>query len=603
MKDDSKKFSFHAKKIPMGPGCYLFWDKDGEILYVGKAKHLRKRVASYFQKNKQPAKTRVLVSKVDRIETRVVNSEMEALILENNLIKELSPRFNIRLKDDKNFVYLHVTNEDWPKMEITRRLVRDGSFYLGPKTSTKEFRETVRFCQKFFRIRMVKSSLDYYPHLLSGKFEVSREEYLKNVSMMKQFLGGQTRNVLQVLQSRMMGFAEDKNFEAAAKTRDLIQSIQVSTQKQAVQIKDQVNRDFLAFEREGDLAYFVRIAFRHGQMLDQNEVVFRARDFFSDEEVVEAFLLQFYPKVDVLPREIYVGSQLDNTLEVEGFLMESFPDSGKLEIIVPQKGDKKRVLEMAEKNARQFAERKKLEEMSHAENFAKALPELAEHLGLSDPPHRIECFDISHLSGTATVASQVVFVDGEPKKSEYRRFKLKTLNGKIDDFASMREILSRRFARKEDKKFAEKFPDLIVIDGGKGQLSSVMKAVDDFSKDNLFPDDFDPNSQIIALAKREEEIFRPGQKEPLLLSFESSALKLLQRIRDEAHRFAITFNRAVRQKKAHKSVLDEISGIGGVTKKKLLKKFGSVLEIKKASDKELLEILNKKQMESLRKQL
>jgi excinuclease ABC subunit C len=604
VKTKEKPFSFRSAKIPTDPGCYLFWDKNEQLLYVGKAKHLRKRVSSYFGKKPTSPRIELMTSKIRKIETRTVGSDMEAMILENNLIKEFQPRFNVRLKDDKNFVYLRITNEDFPKMEITRRLVRDGSTYIGPKTSAKEFRETVRFCQKFFRIKMTKSSLDYYPLVITGGLENDKESYNNNVKMMTQFLRGQTGEVLKILTEKMKKFAGEKNFEAAAKTRDTIQSIEASTRKQTVQFDDNINRDFVHFVRHENAVYVIRIAFRQGKLLDQNEFSFRAEEFISDQEVLESFLMQFYEKVQEMPSEIFVPVQLDDAEKTAQFLSENFGNNEKITILIPQRGEKKIVLDMTAKNAKLFAERKLIEEESHAQNFAKALPRLAEALNLKEVPRRMECFDISHLGGTSTVASQVVFISGEPKKSEYRRFTVKTLpDGQVDDFAAMNEILARRFARKDDKKFAEKFPDLIVIDGGKGQLSSVMKAVARFSKAKSFPKNFRPTKQIIALAKREEEIFLPNKKEPIELPFDDPALKLLQRIRDEAHRFAISFHRSVRDKKAIKSVLDDIPGIGGTTKKKLLQVFGSVGEIKKANRKDLLNVLSPTQFESLKKNL
>jgi len=421
---------------------------------------------------------------------------------------------------------------------------------------------------------------------------------------MTQFLRGQTGEVLKILTEKMKKFAVEKNFEAAAKTRDTIQSIEASTRKQTVQFDDDINRDFVHFVRHENAVYIVRIAFRRGKLLDQNEFSFRAEEFISDQEILESFLLQFYEKVQEMPSEIFVPVQLDDAEKTAQFLSEHFGNNEKMTILIPQRGEKKIVLDMTGKNAKLFTERKLIKEESHAQNFAKALPRLAETLNLKEVPRRMECFDISHLGGTSTVASQVVFINGEPKKSEYRRFTVKTLlDGQIDDFAAMNEILARRFARKDDKKFAEKFPDLIVIDGGKGQLSSVMKAVTRFSKAKSFPKNFRPTKQIIALAKREEEIFLPNKKEPIELPFDDPALKLLQRIRDEAHRFAISFHRSVRDKKAIKSVLDDIPLIGGLTKKKLLQTFRSVGEIKKMSDKDLLTVLNKKQLENLKKNL
>lgn len=603
-KSKKEQFIFDVKKIPTDAGCYLFWDQNNDLLYVGKAKNLRKRVSSYFQKKETNSKTKIMVSKISKIETRVTNSEIEALILENNLIKELMPRFNIRLRDDKNFVYLHINKEKCPKMEITRRIIRDGSTYIGPKTATKEFRKLIRFCQKFFHIRMLNPADDYYPDVIAGNYDIPEAEYKENIIQMKKFLNGQTKEVQETLMQQMMDFANKKNFEAAQKIKETLQAIDVSTKKQTVTLSDTKSRDFIHCIRKEDNAFCVRIAFRNGKLIDQNEVELSAKEFLNDEEIFKAFLLQFYPQVDQLPKEIYIPLEIENPSEIELFLKKELKTEEEIKIKVPKKGEKKQILEIAQKNAQRFQERRELEELSQAENFSKALPELAEALELSEPPKRMECYDISHFSGESTVASQVVFVDGKPNKSEYRRFKIKTLvEGKIDDFASMREVLGRRFAKKDDPKFAEKFPDLIVIDGGKGQLSSVMKAVKDFESENEFPESFDPETQIIALAKREEEIFRPGQKDPVLLSLDSSPLKLLQRIRDEAHRFAISYNRVSRQKKAHQSILDEIKGIGTVTKKKLMQEFGSVSRIRKASDKKLLEFLNQKQLQNIRKNL
>ncbi len=644
-KKKSPAFKFIAKEIPTNPGCYLFWDKNGKLLYVGKAKNLRKRVSSYFQKTKKSPKLEKLVKSIVKIETRTVNSEMESLILENNLIKEFRPWYNVLLRDDKNFLYLRLTNEDFPRMETTRKIVRDGSFYFGPKTSAKKLRATLQFCQKVFQIRTCRLKMESPPDkgdlgglsrrqennikILSNpekrsipcldfhikkctapcSGEITIEDYQKNVSAMKQFLRGNTKEVIKSLQEKMMKFAEEKNFEAAGKTRDLIQSIELSTEKQNVQFTDLLNRDFIHFEKAETSVFFVRIAFRNGKFLDQNEIEFQSKNTdIPDSELLEKFIIQFYEKIDEPPREICVPVAIPEKEELESFLSSQFFDDQKIEIYTPQKGPKKEVLQIAQKNAKNFAEKTALEVASHTENFSKSLPELAEELGLKDSPKRMECYDISHLGGTHTVASQVVFIDGEPKKSEYRRFKVKTLpDGKIDDFAAMHEILARRFSKLSsplDKGRVRGvsdtiIPNLIIIDGGKGQLSAVMKAVKDFK----FPKKFDPEAQIIALAKQEEQIFRPEESGPLELPLDSPALKLLQRIRDEAHRFAISFNRNLREKSAVKSILDEIEGIGPSTKKKLLQTFGSVGGIKKAKDAEVLKVVSRKQLENLKKML
>lgn len=706
-------FEFIAKKIPTDSGCYLYYDKDDRLLYVGKAKQLRNRVKSYFQKTKKSPKTELMVSKITRIETRITNSEIESLILENNLIKEFRPRFNILLRDDKNFLYLRITKEDFPRLEITRRIVRDGSFYVGPKTSAKSFRKTIAFCQKVFKIRDCRlqmtveivdgqrstvdsigaansSSLirkikilknpenrklpcmDFHIKKCSGPCsgEISMEDYQADVVAMKKFLRGDTAGVLKSLQKKMMGFAETQNFEAAGKIRDLIQSIEVSTQKQTVQLDTTFEADFIHFYRQKNTAYFVRVLFRGGKFLDQNEVTFSAPALATDEEILEKFMIQFYEKVDEIPKTIYVpmeGEDMDRVATFLGSVETSKEKSPQpllsreisgIKINIPQKGDKKKILDMAYKNARNMAKKDEIETMSQAENFSKALPALAKALDMKEPPRRIECYDISHFSGDSPVASQVVFIDGKTKKSKYRRYHVKSLpDKKVDDFASMEEVLGRRFTVPENQNTKEKFyrnlPNLVVIDGGKGQLSSVMKVFSNReklkieiekivpinrkqkkSKNKINTEDresalkkdkagveskkdikeeavevetiieaieFIPEKQIISLAKREEQIFRPGNSDPIELDWNDPALKLLQRVRDEAHRFAIGFNRSLRSKNMTKSMLDEVPGIGSVTKKKLMKEFDSVSGIRNASDENLLKVINQKQLTSLRK--
>ncbi len=768
MSNSENNFIFNAKKIPTDPGCYIFRGENEEVLYVGKAKHLRNRVKSYFQKNEKSPKTTALLKRIVHIETRIMASEMEALILENNLIKEHQPRYNVLLRDDKNFLYLRITNEDFPRIEITRRIVRDGSTYIGPHTSAKKFRNMIAFCQKIFKVRTCKLEfheekviknpesrklpcLDFHIQKCSGPCseEIDKESYKADVEQMKKFLKGDTKEVIKNLKEKMMRLATEKKFEAAAKMRDLIESISTSTEKQRAEFNDSTSRDFVNFYREKNKAYFALLSFRHGKLLDQASVTLHAESWETDATVVENFLIQWHERTDDHPLEIIIPIELENTALLEEILQSK--------ILLPQKGEKVRVLEIAERNARQSANIARVEEQAHAEIFAKALPELAEKLGLPSPPRRIECYDISHFSGTHTVASQVVFIDGIPRKNEYRRFKIQSLKpGEIDDFKALKEVLERRMrgftngnetedesekwakknaailkqlekfskllkdvewalfgglgaalvigkfwrehqdfdvlvAKKHWKKLMkilekEKFkmtennehfftctkkgfppidisplgeelpigkftkknfveeavnvgkteiftlnlksliaikqmltqsredprdepdleimehalrenkapanPDLIVIDGGKGQLSSVMKVI---------PPEF--QGMVISLAKREEEIFVPGKSKPLEIDPHSAASKLLQRSRDEAHRFAISFNRSLREKSVTKSALDEISGIGGATRKKLLKTFGSLRDVRNASDEALLKVVSEKQLKALRKQL
>lgn len=767
MSNPENNFQFDAKKIPSDPGCYIFRGEKNEILYVGKAKNLRKRVKSYFQKTEKSPKTTALVKKITQIETRIVTSEMEAFILENNLIKKHQPKYNILLRDDKNFLYLRITNEYFPRIEITRRIVRDGSTYIGPHTSAKKFRSMIAFCQKIFKIRTCKLEfeetkviknpearklpcLDFHIQKCSAPCsgEISKEEYQADVERMKKFLKGDTKDVIEHLKKNMMRLATEKKFEAAAKTRDLIASISNSTERQRVELSDTTSRDFVHLHREKNQAFCALLTFRHGKLLDQTTVTLHAESWETEGNILEKFLTQWHERTDNHPVEIIVPVQIEEA--------ELLAELLGAKIIVPQKGEKMRVLEIAERNSRQAASIAQVEEQAQAEIFANALPELAQKLGLETSPRRIECYDISHFSGTHTVASQVVFIDGIPRKNEYRRFKLKTLKpGEIDDFKALKEILERRirgllegerdneseqwekknskilkqletlsqlftdidwallgglgsalalgkfwrqhkdfdilvakkhwkkviqlleeenFTAKEQNehfftftkkgfssidisplgeelsigKFTKKnispepvslgktniftlnvksllaikqslkesrddprdeldieiiehamrewnvpaSPDLIVIDGGKGQLSSVLK---------VLPSEF--HNKVISLAKREEEVFVPGKSEPVEIDPHSAAGKLLQRCRDEAHRFAISFNRALREKSMTKSALDEIDGIGGVTRKKLLKTFGSVRDVRNASDTELLKVVNEKQLEALRKNL
>lgn len=763
MTKSSDEFQFDAKSIPTSPGCYLYYGENEEdLLYIGKAKNLRKRVSSYFQKKHDTLRLQVLVSKIKRIETRVVQNESEALVLENNLIKEHQPRYNVLLRDDKNFVYLRITKEEFPKMEIVRRVVKDGSTYIGPRTATKDFKNLVRFCQKHFRVQMVKESQNYYPHLQAGLLQVEAGEYQKRIHMMKQFLQGKTKEVVDELKEKMMGFAAEKKFEAAAKARDVLELVLAIGEKNSVELTDLVDRDCFHFVRVGSTAYAVRLVFREGKLLNQNSFEFKAPQNLSDEEVTEQLVIQFAPKVVDPPKEIFLPYLLSDTEAVENFLKEQYWPNNNVKIIVPQIGEKKKIMDMAQKNAQHFADTKRLEDLSSSENFSKALPELAEVLELKEPPRRVECYDISHFSGQDTVASMVVFIDGKPVSNEYRRFVIKDLpEGKIDDFASMREVLSRRLKRsliqkekttleeiemkaverekewkayhdlirteiferyhpeveydpehkdhtkkknhpfifikdeeivgavrldekgktalllrlfcvsgglqrqgigtqclgiierwareqgikkiflnsqssvvpfygksayeaglwKGDSSLGEnsialgkileekeqwEMPDLIVIDGGKGQLSAVVKVIEDLLNEfrGMGQDvDFNVAEQVISLAKREEEIFRPGQSQSIQLSLSSPALKMLQRLRDEAHRFAITHNRARRDKQTIKSVLDEIEGIGPTTKKKLLKTFGSPKGVREATDEDLLAVVNQKQLENIRHHL
>ena len=625
-KPEKKPAVFVPKLIPQTPGCYLFFDKHDQVIYVGKAKKLRPRVASYFRgKNKSPKLTH-LVNQIARIETRTVNSDVEALIMENNLIKSHQPKFNVLMRDDKSFLYLRITRDPIPKLEITRRLVRDGSFYFGPKTSAKSFRRTVNFCQKIFGLRTCRLQMslqegvvqvdknpekrrlpciDFDLQKCSGPCtnEISAENYAQQVEHLKKFLRGDTAETLKSLQQRMETQAQRRHFEAAAKTRDLMQSIEISTVPQLVQSLDRVSRDVWGIKTHQEKIYLVRLAFRHGKLLDQSEISFRS---LSPETSEAAHLMhglwQFYERTDDWPAEILLPLPLEDAeVFVPAINQEIF--RGKMvKFWTPQRRKGSELVALANKNARLWAEKSAVEEASHRATMTEALPALTEALGFAEPPERIEGYDISHFGGTGTVASMVVMVNGELRPNQYRRFKLKSLaEGQIDDFQSMREILWRRLRRQKDGSFATQFPDLIMLDGGLGQLNAGIQILQ--AEKEKLPENFEPTERVIALAKREETIFRGNSETPLSLDLNHPGLKLLQRLRDEAHRFAVSFQRSVRQKTSQKSALDEVPGIGPQSKKKLLQHFGSVAAIRQAEDSALEKFISAKQLLALRKHL
>ncbi|MCB9809613.1 excinuclease ABC subunit UvrC [Candidatus Peribacteria bacterium] len=627
-------FHYDRTLIPASPGCYLYYDAAGELLYVGKAKHLRKRVSSYFSGTKKSQRIQLMVSKIARIETRIVQSEMEALILENNLIKSCAPKFNVLLRDDKTFLYLRITKDPVPRIMVTRRIVRDGSFYMGPRTNSRALRKTLRLCQQLFGIRTCRLQMttdednrvtvtanperrslpcmDYHIRRCTGPCagEISVTDYQQRLQQMKQFLRGDTRAVKTTLLEKMQTAVSTQAYEAAAKYRDLLQSIDDTVQRQQVEFTDGITRDFLHYARHEDPmgrnVHGVRLSFRGGKLLDQTPLRLTASADTPDEEIITQCLLQFYAAVDELPRELYVPALPEDNEALLDYLQQVTGTPYRCHLHVPQKGEKRRILELAQRNAAHAAEKDAIEQQSHSQVFSRAVPSLTAALGLDTPPRRIECYDISHLGGTHTVASQVVFLDGEPQKSQYRRYKIQSLTeGQIDDYQAMYEVLSRRFARLEDRggSFADRTPDLIVIDGGAGQLSRVLDAVRDYGASHPFPEGFNPAEQIIALAKQEEAIYRVGEREPLILGTDHPAVQLLQRVRDEAHRFALSYNRNLRAKAQVKSQLDAVPGIGPQTKKKLLQRFGSVRGVRVAEETALREILTEKQLESLRQML
>lgn len=753
------------EKLPETPGVYKMKDEEGRILYVGKAKNLSRRVRSYFRKQQnRPMRTQKLVEAIADLEWIEVGSDLEALFLETNLIKEFRPKYNVLMKDDKNFIYIKITKEAFPRILLVRRVDKDGARYFGPKTATGNVRKTLMLLQKLFMYRSCDLGLEWHPEQndpKTGQTEVTKktiaypcldyhikrcaapcigkispEEYKKSIEKIEYFLEGKSSEIEKQLKDQMAELVAQKQFERAALLRDKLVALQdlMNPTKQVVTSPDQENTDVFDFVLEGGKAYFNLFMLREGKLINQENFIADAFGFEPGEEefateVMESFLYQYYGKATDFPQTILIPHEF----EEEDFLEEWLTNQAgrKVYVKVPERGKKHQLLELAEKNARSFQKQHKARWEGFEEQDEEALIELAAHLSLAKKPKRMECYDISHLGGSDTVASMVAFENGKSKPSDYRKFHLKTLaNGEIDDFKSMKEILYRRLlyltkapkgitfknAAKSHKKgiealleewrgepqevgdelkefsvalkdkkvvgllrltegasktllqkslfvsptqrdqgiakalmrwtydkrkakrvylscddstfsfyddfgfeavkqLPEEFvtqlqnephmalkkhllaydpskhhdssfeskPDLIVIDGGKGQLSHAMESGEALG--STIP--------MIGLAKREEEVFVPGKSFPLLIPNDSKASLLLQRIRNEAHRFAITFQKSTRKQYLTASALDSIKGLGDVAKMKLLEHFGSVEQIKKATPEELEALVGK----------
>jgi excinuclease ABC subunit C len=580
------------KNIPLKPGCYIFKDSAGTVLYVGKAIKLRNRVRSYFNQsvNTHP-KQYALVQKIRDMEWIVTDSEVEALILENNLIKEHKPRYNISLRDDKSYPYIRITAEDFPQVFITRKRVRDGSQYFGPYTDVKNVRYTLKTLKRIFAIRSCRHDLneevirkrkvdlclDYHIKKCFGPCQglQSKEAYGKVIHNVQQFLRGKTSVIVKELRLEMQHCSEKLAFEEAARLRDKLEILNAYRNTQKVVYDDGLDRDILGIEKLEDDACVVLFKIREGKVLGRIYKYLKKVEWKTEREILEQFLRLYYFETEDLPKEIYLSLKIETQDIFEKWLSER--SRRRVKIVVPQVGEKKKLLVMAQKNAALLMDELKLQKMKAKTYIAHSVKALQRDLNLKLAPKTMECFDISNIQGTDPVASMVYFENGQPKKSEYRRYKIR-VKSSPDDFAMMREVIERRYRRLLDEK--KTFPDLIIVDGGKGQLSSAVKILDGLNV---------KDQQIIGLAKRLEEVFLPGYSDAQMLPRTSSALKLLQQIRDEAHRFAVTFHRERRSKRTLKSQLDEIEGIGPKRRRQLLKTFGSVKKISQTSVQALIE--------------
>ena len=570
------------KLLPDSPGVYIMKDARGKIIYVGKAIVLKNRVRQYFQSGKHQApKVRAMVAKIADFETILTHSEVEALILECNLIKKHRPRYNISLKDDKSYPYLKVTLADeYPRVVVTRRVTKDGSRYFGPYTSAGAMHESVKLLKRLFPLRTCKNMkverpcLEYHiKRCLAPCCEpVDKEEYGAMIREVCLFLEGRTEQVEKELSRRMTEAAEDYDFERAARLRDQIAAVRKVAEKQNI-VTGSGDQDAIGMARSGVGAVVMVFLIRAGKMVGREHFLLSGSEEETDEALLTAFLKQYYHRAAFVPREILLPFPIEETELLEGWLAER--KGAKVALAVPQRGTKHDIVQMATGNAEKFLSDEETRRSLLDEQTLGAVEELGRYLGLKHPPRRMECFDISHNQGQETVASMVVFEDGAPKKSDYRRFKIRSTEGKPDDFLSMREVTTRRYVGLPE----EELPDLIIIDGGKGQLSSALEIIRHAAGHKDVP--------VVGLAKQFELVFTEGNPDPVELPRRSQALYLIQRIRDEAHRFAITFHRKLRGKRNLVSVLDHIVGIGPKRRQSLRIHFGSLEKIKEASVEEL----------------
>ncbi|MHB8986569.1 MAG: excinuclease ABC subunit UvrC [Eubacteriales bacterium] len=598
------------KLLPDRPGVYLYRDAEGRIIYAGKALSLKNRVRSYFQPGAQhPPKIRLMVEKVADLETIVTDSEVEALILEQNLIKEHRPYYNAYLKDDKSYPYLKVTiKEDFPRVFITRRHVRDGSRYYGPYTRVGAVNETLRLLKRLFPFRSCRQKdppkrerpcLNHHIRRCLGACcgLVDRNTYRAVINEVCLFLEGKQEDLVRRLAARMEEAAKKLEFERAAELRDQIQALREVTEKQKIVSESDEDTDILAAAGENGDSLVMVFFVRGGKLIGREQFTLKGTEGLSPAAATAAFVKQYYSQADFIPEKVLLAVKIEEEDLIEKWL--SGKKGVKVRLSVPARGEKKKLVEMVAKNAGLALEQLRAEEAAGRVEAAGALEELARELGLERAPARLECFDISNIQGQNSVASMVVFEEGRPATGQYRRFKVRNVQGP-DDFASMYEVVRRRFDRaaserelintgqasSREAKFY-RLPDLVIVDGGKGQLTAARRAMSESGFSHI---------PAFGLAKEEELLFGEGRPEPVALPRGSKALYLVQRLRDEAHRFALAYHRKVRGKAGLKSLLDEIEGIGPARRRALLKKFGTVKAIEEASVEALAAVpeMNKK---------
>ncbi len=588
------------KLIPDSSGSYQFFDKNGTIIYIGKAKNLKRRVNSYFNKNHDSAKLRVMVPQIHKIEFIITNSEVEALILESHLIKKYKPKYNVLLKDDKKFPYFLITKEDYPRILVVRKrnINPQAGKYFGPYTNSKSMYTTLDLLKKLFPLKQCSTPkfkdrpCIYYQIgrcMAPCQKKISSDDYKKLIKNVELFLSGKQMQLVDELKSLMEKYSKAQEYEKAAKYRDSYFDVLKTIEKQKVVYENtNINQDIISASTDEYIAGISLLQIRNGRLTNKKNFEIIKSDYDSDEEIISYFIKEYYQLTNEedIPAELIFSYEINND---EKLIFERWLSAKKgSKVVINPKRTKKNeeILELACKNSNYYLQELKVKSLQEIQaNYNETGSYIQEKLNLKNFPHRVECFDISHIQGTNTVASMVCFYDGMPKKTEYKKFKIKSLEkGKPDDFRSMKEVITRRYSKLLKENLP--LPDLIIIDGGKGQLSSAVSVLNGLG---IY------NQDIVSLAKRIEEVFIPDCTLPVLFPSNSQALFFFQRIRDEAHRFAITFHRYLRDKEAIHSELDNIKGLYLKNKKLLLEKYSNVNKISKLTKEDLMLLLSKKQ--------
>ena len=575
--------------LPSAPGVYLMKDETGKILYVGKAKSLRSRVRSYFQESgvsERGARIELMVRRVADLDVILTQTEQEALILEATQIKAHKPRYNINLKDDKKYPFIRITDEPFPRIFWTRDVLKDGSRYLGPYSSARQMRMMLDVMHRIFPVRScrydlpdpkVKLCMEYQIHRCEGPCEgiVSQIDYRKSLNQAVRFLRGDKTSVIRELRERMATASEELKFEVAARCRDQIEALEVYQHRQKMVLEEQIDRDIIGLARHDDEACCTVLEVREGRVVGDKHHFLGGVIEASDAEIISAFIRLFYLQSDFIPRQIHVNVALSDGEELAAWLTSK--SDVKVTVAAFQRGLKAQAQELAVSNAAHMLEERRLKREALRDRVPQSVHSLQRDISSPTLPRRIEGIDISNFQGTDTVGSLVVMIDGKPKRSEYRHFRIRSESEQgPDDFASIHEVVTRRISGL--RRRGEALPDLLMIDGGKGQLSNAIDALRQLEIYDL---------PVVGLAKRLEEIFVPGESEPILLPRASASLRLLQVLRDEAHRFAVTHHRKLRTKRTIASGLDDIPGIGPKRRQALLREFGSVRQLREADPEQI----------------